>query len=265
MRNLIAIAGMGFPLLLFVAFRGGTNLDWVSHPTAKDVYRLFTYFSGNGVIFVIFLWSIALASRESWLQWRHHRGSSEEWAFVFVALWLLLPVLVALAGSHWKPMFVPRFLLVCLPASLLLFGQGLASIRPNWLGLAVLGVLVCASLIGLRKFYRQPGQEDWKGAISYLAQNARAGDVLIFANPYCRFPFDYNLRMSGIRLPPMRLDPGVADAARDFAPQAQHLWVVCGSESLPKGVVRPREMPGFYLKETQRFQGANIQEFGPVP
>jgi len=264
-RNLMAIAVMGFPLLLFIAFRGGSNLDWLSHPTTKDVYRLFTDLSGNGVIFVIFILSIALASREAWLQWRHHRGSSEEWAFVFVALWLLLPVVVTLAASHWKPIFFARFLLVCLPASLLLFGQGLALIRPNWLGLAVLALVVCASLIGLRKFYRQPGQEDWKGAISYLAQNARTGDGLIFANPYCRFPFDYNLRMSGTRLPPMRLDPGGAGAARDFALQAQHLWVLCGSESLPKGSVSPEEMPGFYLKRTQRFQGANIQEFDPVP
>jgi hypothetical protein len=131
--------------------------------------------------------------------------------------------------------------------------------------LAVLALVVCASLIGLRKFYRQPGQEDWKGAISYLAQNARTGDGLIFANPYCRFPFDYNLRMSGTRLPPMRLDPGGAGAARDFALQAQHLWVLCGSESLPKGSVSPEEMPGFYLKRTQRFQGANIQELDRVP
>lgn len=264
-RNLIAIAIMGFPLLLFIAFRGGSNLDWLSHPTSKDVYRLFTDFSGNGVIFVLFILSVALASREAWLQWSHHRESCEAWAFVFVALWLLLPVVITLAASHWKPIFFARFLLVCLPASLLLFGQGLALIRPNWLGFAVLAVLVCASLIGLRKFYRQPGQEDWKGAISYLAQNARAGDGLSFANPYCRFPFDYNLRMSGTRLPPMRLDPGGEGAAGDFAPQAQHLWVLCGGETLPKGIVSPREIPGFYLKRTQRFHGADIQEFDPVP
>jgi len=263
-RNLIAIAGMAFPLLLFIAFRGGSQLDWVSHPTPKDVYHLFTYFSGGGVRFVLFVLAAALASREWWLQWKRHDGYSEKWPFVLVALWLLLPVFVTVLVSHWKPVFFARFLLVCLPASLLLFGQGLALIRSNWLRFAALLTVVCASLVALRSFYRQPGEGDWKGAISYLAQNARSGDVLIFANPYCRFPFDYNLRMSGTRLPPMRLDPGRADAARDFAPQAQHLWVLCGSESLPNGNVGPRGMPGFHFKRTHRFPGADIQEFEPI-
>ena len=262
-RYLIAIAVIGFPLVLFIASQGVSHLDWVSHPTTRDVYRLFIYFSGNGVTFVLFLLAIALASREWWLQ-RSDRESFDEWSFVFTVLWLLLPILVTLVVSHWKPIFFARFLLVCLPASLLLFGQGLALIRPNRLGLVAVAVVVCASLVSLTSFYRQPGQEDWKGAINYLAQNASAGDVLIFASQYCRFPFDYNLRMSGTRLPPMRLDPGSVDTARDVAPHAQHLWVLCGNESLTTGNVGPKGVPGFRFLGTQRFPGAEIQEFESV-
>ena len=67
-RYLIAIAVIASPLVLFIASQGVSHLDWVSHPTTRDVYRLFIYFSGNGVIFVLFLLAIALTSREWWLQ-----------------------------------------------------------------------------------------------------------------------------------------------------------------------------------------------------
>ena len=268
LRNLLAIAILGSPLMFFVVFRTGTQLDWIHPPANKDVYHLFMYLGGSGVRFIFFLCATALASREWWLQSTHPTEPLRGWSFVFVVLWLLLPVLVTLSVSHWKPMFVFRFLIICLPAMLLLFGHGLALLRPNWLCFAALAVVFFASLVALRSFYRQPGQTDWPAAISYLAQNARPGDVLIFANSYCRFPFDYNLRTSGKRLPRLRVESGNPGAIPSFPAETQHLWVLDFSaeahpswKSLPTEVDAAKHPRAYVFQRTLRFPGVDIQEF----
>ena len=273
LRNLIAIAALGSPLALFIALHGTSHLDWIqqSPHMAKEVYHFFTYLSGSGVKFVIFLLASALASRAWWLQRTRDSEPGEGWPFVFVALWLLLPILMTLLMSLWKPMFVFRFLIVCLPAALLLFGEGLALIRPNWLCWGTLAVMVCSSLIAVRSFYRQPATSDWRAAITYLAENARSGDVLIFASPYCRFPFDYNLRMSGKALPQMRVQYADAGGIRDFPAQAQHVWLVDFYAqahhhwaTLPSENGEPTGMPRFRFQRTLRFPGVEIEEFDSI-
>jgi mannosyltransferase len=268
-RNMFLVAVMGLPLLLFIASRGASHLDWVQ-PTphlVKDLFHLFTSFSGSGLKFGIFLLATALAVREWWSQRSLHNGTSKADSFTFVVLWLLLPLAVTLVASHWKPMFVARFLIISLPAALLLFGQGLALIRPRWLCFTAVGVVALASLIAVRSYYRQPGESDWKSAVSYLAQNARSGDVLIFANPYCRFPFDYNLRTSGIKLPSMRIESGSTIEARQYATQPEHFWVIDFpahplKQSLPRVESNgPARAPRIYRLHTVEFPGVVIQEF----
>jgi len=128
--------------------------------------------------------------------------------------------------------------------------------------------MVCSSLIAVRSFYRQPAPSDWRAAISYLAQNARSGDVLIFASPYCRFPFDYNLRMSGETLPQMRVQYADAGVIRDFPVQAQHVWLVDFYAqahhhwaTLPPENGEPAGRPRFRFQRTLRFPGVEIEEF----
>jgi mannosyltransferase len=267
LRNLLAIAILGSPLMFFLVFSTGTQLGWVHPPASKDVYHLFMYLGGSGVRFIFFLCATVLAFREWWLQRAEPAEPSHGWSFVLVVLWLLLPVLVTLFVSHWKPMFVFRFLIICLPAMLLLFARGLSLLRPDWLCFAALAVVFFASLVAVRSFYRQPGQTDWPAAISYLAQNARPGDVLIFANSYCRFPFDYNLRTSGKRLPRLRVESGNPGAIPSFPAEAQHLWVLDFSaeahpfwKSLPTDI-HARAFPRFDFQRTLRFPGVDIQEF----
>jgi uncharacterized membrane protein len=263
LRNMVVVAALGFPLLLFIMSQGTYHLFWVRHSTAKDVYHLFTSFSGSGLKFGLFVLAITLASREWWRHQRHD-GYLGGWPFVFVALWLLLPVLITLIVSHWIPAFIARYLLVCLPAALLLFGQGLAQVRPNWLAVAVLAVMVCASLIAVRSYYRKPGKEDWKHAISYLAENARSGDEVILENEYCGRPFDYSLRMSGVQLPKMRTQVGVAAGLSSLSAQGHHLWVLSNGPDLPAIPAQTGGVWRLRFERTLRFSDVALQEFEVV-
>jgi len=254
LRNLLLVALLGSPLLFFIAGHGPPK--WITHPSATDAFRIFTTFTGSGLNFILFVLAVALAARQWWLERGRGQSRLEGWSFVFVITWLLFPIAVTLFFSHWKPIFSPRFLLVCLPAAILVFAQGLALLRPSWLSCAAVVMVVCASLIALGRYDRQPDPANWRGAISYLAQNAASGDALVFAEGYCRFPFDYNRRTSHIELPTMEVWSGLAGPAPEF-PQARHIWAICANGKAPT-------IPGFRPAPMEQFRGVDIQEFEAV-
>jgi mannosyltransferase len=275
LRNMLAVATLGLPALLSAAFSGTSHLNWIerSPNMTKELYHFLMYLSGSGVKFAVFLFAGALASREWWRQRFHTDERTTAWSFDFIACWLLIPIAITLLVSAWKPIFVYRFLIICLPAALLLFAQGLALIRRNWLYLATLTLVVGGSLVSVRSFYGQPAASDWRAAITYLAENALPGDMLVFANPYCRFPFEYNLRMSKRRLPEVQVRYADAGSMRDFPAQARHVWVVDFSAQahsywmmLPSEGHDPlRGGPPFYFQRISRFPGVEIEEFKRSP
>jgi mannosyltransferase len=270
LRNTLAVATLGLPAALFVVFSGTSHLDWIqrSPNLTKELYHLLMYLSGSGVKFAVFLLATALASREWWVQRQHTEERTSAWSFDFIACWLVIPIAITLLVSVWKPILVYRFLIICLPPALLLFAQGLALIRPSWLYFATLTLVVGGSLVGVKSFYRQPPASDWRAAITYLAQNALPGDVLVFANPYCRFPFEYNLRTSTRRLPEVQVryaDPG---SITDFPVRAHHVWVIdFSAQAHPHWMMLPtngQDQLGelrFYFQETSRFPGVEIEQF----
>lgn len=156
--HMIAVGVLGLPLLIFDVFRWGSQLDWVQPATPKEICHLFTAFTGNGVRFIIFLVAIALAFREWFRQRLVH--PMQAWSFICLAAWMLLPILATLVVSRWKPMFVARFLIICLPAALLLFGEGLALVSPKPLQYPALAIVAVGSLLAARSFYRQPDPTD---------------------------------------------------------------------------------------------------------
>jgi hypothetical protein len=164
-------------------------------------------------------------------------------------------------------MFVPRFLIICLVPALLLYGEGLAVVSSSKLRYAVLLVVICGSLLALRSFYRKPDSSDWKSAITFLAKNARSGDVLVFANPYCGFPFDYNSRTLGIQFPGARIQSNdVANVAK-LSKAAGSIWVIdFGSEgrtrptSVATGSAQFHSLAEFRLRRKALFPGVEVHE-----
>jgi hypothetical protein len=194
------------------------------------------------------------------------------WSFVFTTVWLLLPIVATLLVSCWKPVFFSRFLIICLVPALVLFGEGLILVSPQNLSHAALAVVVIGSLIAVRSFYRQPPSIDWRPAIAFLAQNASPNDVLVFQNPYCRFPFDYTLHVSGLQFPQVRMEMGDVAAVREFPAPARHLWVLdFGANNhpfwsnLPTGNDQSDRVRLFFFRRTWRFPGVDVQEFERNP
>ncbi len=99
-------------------------------------------------------------------------------------------MIITIAASQHRSVFAQKYLLICLPATILLGSLGAATLRWKHIGL-VLVVALCAFSIGtdIRAAYKP--REDWRGASQAILSHAQAGDAIVFYPFYARVAFDY--------------------------------------------------------------------------
>lgn len=117
---------------------------------------------------------------------------------VFLALYLLVPMLVAWLVGPIMPFFYERFLLVAFPAYLLLMAAGLAALLRARSPLPVLGGIGLALAIGINTYsldgyYHNPAyaKSGYRDLMAYVARQARPGDAFLLLNPEQRYLYDY--------------------------------------------------------------------------
>jgi hypothetical protein len=167
----------------------------------------------------------------------------ENWRYRFLICWLLFPPLFTLGLSLVKPLFVPRYFILCLPAFLLLVACGVARLRPAWLMVLAVSFLSIFSLRGTIGYYRQDldiQRDDWRTATQYLLEHAQPGDALMFHVPMGRMPYEFYRSTLRASAAPVVLYPSHGDRItfRDFVEKpndaelenlvAQHprIWLV---------------------------------------
>jgi hypothetical protein len=124
--------------------------------------------------------------------------SRATWAVALLVLWLLVPfALVCVLAVVYKPLFVVRYFIVCLPPLVTLLALALARIRRPLLALGAVSLLALVSLAGVVRWYQSGQSEDWRGAEHYVVESARPGDGVLFYAPYVRIPFALYLERAG--------------------------------------------------------------------
>lgn len=160
-----------------------------------------------------------------------------------LSLWLILPVVVVLAFLIQRgAFFEPRYIIMVLPAYLMLVAVGLLAL-PRWLicaeprGLATgvwvfLTGLVIISLVGpLHTYYREENKENWRVVGQLLAQNARPDDAVMAVNAESALNWYY---------PPAQAAPDQFEtlaAVQARAATAERSWVVLSvyTSYIPEG------------------------------
>ena len=253
------VAVLVTPLVLFAAVHKTQPLFWVQHPTAPEIYHFFTYLSGSGLKFGLSLVALLVAGSSWWLRARLREEQGHSWPFAFLTLWFLLPVGMVLLLSHWKPVFSPRFLVISLPAFVLLVSEGLAGIRPRWAQYSITAVLVVSCLTALPSYYRAPGLEDWRTAARYLEEQVAQPDAIVIADPAYRDIFEYSFRHFALELPTKTVIAG-GDWGHSLT-GSDHVWLIfChpNSTDLASGSAR---LADFSLQSRIQFTGVSVAEY----
>jgi 4-amino-4-deoxy-L-arabinose transferase-like glycosyltransferase len=251
------IAALGAPLVWFILFRNDGQLDWVHRPSAKDLYHLFLYMTGSGLKFGIALGAFVIALKV-WVSRWSGRWTVQTWSFLVLMLWLFIPIGIGFFLSFWKPVFLARFLIVCLPAALLLAACGLAEINQQWIGYALVVVMLLGALAPISSYYAEPGPQDWKSAVGYVAENAGGGDVALLPSGYCEMPLRYYI-IHAAKIPSF---PKIFSAPNGVQ-RARHIWMIsCTAAGEPGG---SQVIPGYRIEEIKQFKGIQVVELNDFP
>jgi mannosyltransferase len=219
--------GLGaLPISFYVLKRDVGQLYWVQPTTFSEVYKLAIFFAGGSKAVAAILSGLSLAGIGAAIannRNRLRRRSEPSWRFILALLGAVVPVGSTILVSLHKPVFVHRYLLVALPAYLILLGVGLARIQKPALLASALIVFIGLSSLSIAQGYFRP-VEDWRGAVDHILDRAQPGDALTVYIPYAMNNFNF-YRARHSRTPIELLAPLTsADQARSIA--TPRLWVM---------------------------------------
>lgn len=186
------IGVLAAPIVIWAPSHDKGQLAWVEATSWRSLLHLTAFLLGSGIRVAIFvvLWFIDLR------RFRDLRREGESgWPYALVTSWLMTPIVLVLLGSLWRPLLVPRFLLICVPAVVLLGAQGLRLLSPPWLRRATLAVLSVLLLGSVFTYYTHP-KDDWRAATSFVLSQAQTGDAVLVWK--AQQPFEYYRR--GVRV-----------------------------------------------------------------
>ena len=234
------VAILSAPLLWAVARSGTERISWIDPPTIRDVFAVFTGLAGNGGPLLLLAYSgvCFLALIPAARAWRETGTSTRTWRYAFLLAWLFVPVLLTLAVSAFKPVLIPRYLIVSLPALMLIAGVGLAGLKGRW-ALALLAVLAVFALRALGILYGTDQKEQWRAATAMVLTASRDGDRIVLHTPSVAMPFAYYVlgTPGGADRAPQAVSPPVAwdESLTSVAPK-EPLRNLLGLEERPPRV-----------------------------
>jgi len=199
------MAILSAPLLYFLLLSDGTDVSWISNVGVSLFVHHFRSHAGGWVLMVIYLVGVLAAFGYCFIG-DTNRGRAR-WPIGMLTAWIAVPPVLTFLVSLWVPVFVSRYLIVSLPALVLLVAVGVDTIKPAWMKYAILGVVVILSMVNNIPRY-ESSFENWRGATSYVLENAGEGDMILFYSPYVLAPYTYYEERATSGMPPevMRYD-----------------------------------------------------------
>ena len=156
------------------AHRAGTGgISWISEPGLIALVHLPAQLAGEtilaGLLVLLTCYGLARAvsDRRGWKTW-------------FVAAWLVVPVILVFAASKLgHPLFVTYYLIIVLPAFLLLAAVGVVSLSERTPTAIAVGLLVVFSALGIRNWYTRSSLEEYRGATRFILKGQRPADGIV--------------------------------------------------------------------------------------
>jgi mannosyltransferase len=225
------------PALAYVFRASPENLHflWMPRPSLKEFWHLTMFFGSSGVkvALSLVLWGAGFAAV---IRARREGSVEEAWRGALLLLWAVLPSVILALVSLRQPMFLQRYVVFSLPATILLATIG-AGILSRWrIGLVLVVVLCVANVPSILQSYTKP-REDWRGATATVLSSAAPGDAVVFFPFYTRIMLDYYASRDAAFAPVLHVfAPAYYDGGEDVRnllealnnnPHAfRHVWIL---------------------------------------
>lgn len=193
-------------------------------------------------------------------------------AVTLLLAWLL-PVVLAVVASFWKPVLLARTLLwTTIPFYAVMAAGALSFHRRGVRAVCVTGLIVL-SLSGTALHFVQFRKEDWRGATAFVVHQAKESDLVLFQTATGRLVFEYyrraggpSLRLAGIPADPYqrgwepRMTYPDADTLRVRVAGKSRLWLVLSHAwfSDPEGLTLRILRERFTVIPRGEFNGVDV-------
>jgi mannosyltransferase len=229
-------------------------IDWIQRPTAGDVVSLLDQFAGRHTVLLVALLALCGLGVVAALRRR------PAWPVGFVAAWFVVPIVLAFAVSMVKPVFVSYYLIVCVPAFVLLAATGIAQLRPRVIGVLTASLIALLSGSRVVDYYGREVTENWREATRFVLAEQQPGDAVMFFPRYAPASFDYYVRRQGVAGPDQARRPLSGDG---------RIWLaIRASDSTGQRAdleqLRLTLKERYRLEQVQAFRGVALERYGPV-
>ena len=261
----VVFAFLVAPMAAFVLLhRDGGPINWIPQPTLAEISEFLELLTGQGGIFLVVIY-LALCSLAVLYSTKTTWSEKEGWAIRLLALWLVLPVLLTLGASLIKPVFYPRYMVMCVPALVILAARGLTRLYDvlavkYWAGAAALVLVLALSGWGIHRYFEGFATEasDWRSAVSYILEHQQPGDGAVFFIPNT-YPYLYYTHRAesqhsvtkapAVLYPPTPWRPVSRDEVRSVTTGRERVWLILHLAS-----DRPRESTMIQSALAETFQ-----------
>jgi mannosyltransferase len=198
---LAALAVCCLPLAILAVRRGSGQLFWVPKPTRKVETQVLQSLTSAGLqpsfhrtattVILLIVTLVALIGIAIVLV-RARRTGEAGWTGMMTLAWFAVPVALTFVYSLVaQPLFLPRNLLMCVPAGGLLLALGITDRRlPRLVTPAAVVVLLALRALSLGASYGV-SPEPWRAATADVLARARPGDCIAFYPEDGRMAFQY--------------------------------------------------------------------------
>lgn len=168
----------------------------------------------------------------------------------FVLVWLASPLLVPFLASHViTPFYLAKYTIAASPAFLVLAARGLTLLRWPAVRAVLLIVFLVLAQRDIDGYWNAVKKDQWREALVFFNQAARANDLVLFTEPAGMIPFDYYAkRADRTELPFPDYKVTAENAAELLKPVVEgrdRVWVVLSHQN-ESSQLTPRQMSEWY-------------------
>ncbi len=241
-----AMAVLAAPMVYWAVTVEGDPIGWLAEPDLGAIPATFAQLAGDGFLQLGVVIALCIAASRAAM-----RSPRLAFGLTFTASWAAIPVLVAFGVSQLKPIFLAKYLIVCLPAVALLAAAAIASLRPAGAAVAATCVLLILSGNELRGWYGFRGEEDWRSLTSFVAARIRPTDGLVFNAAYARSSVVCPAKLSTGAC----VERSPADASRSVAMARPRVWLVLAHSQATTESLRSALALHHQLRSRESFAG----------
>ena len=202
------------------------NIAWMPRFTFLSAYPLL-YLTGGypwldrvggRVLMGAYVGLCLLGLMEIRRAWSEPATQAGTWRYDFLLSWLAVPILLTFGISLVVPFFQPRYLIVVVPALVILASLGLLHVRQGGWRTGVLSVMLVLVARSLFFYYTEFPKEGWREVTDYVASHAQAQDAILFYT--LEDPYTYYVSRLHASRTPTIVYPWAGDEDYEISPRS---------------------------------------------